>query len=178
MNKTFAGIGSRQTPPEILEKMKAIAKFLSERGYTLRSGGADGADSAFEQGATKKEIFLPWNNYNGRKVDNISFIADTLYDKHFNLAESLHPAWEKCSPGAKKMHARNTQQILGRNLDNPCDFVVCWTKDGKLMGGTSTSIRLAMSYNIPVFNLGAPEGLQDFRTFCKKLMEEQHGNKD
>lgn len=42
MNKIFTGIGSRSTPPEILEKMKAIAKFLSERGYTLRSGGADG----------------------------------------------------------------------------------------------------------------------------------------
>lgn len=170
MNKIFTGIGSRQTPPEILEKMKAIAKFLSERGYTLRSGGADGADSAFEQGATKKEIFLPWNNYNGRKVDNISFFSDPLYDKHFNLAASIHPAWEKCSPGAKKMHARNTQQILGKDLDTPCDFVVCWTKDGKLVGGTSTAIRLAMSYNIPVFNLGAPEGLQDFRTFCKTLI--------
>lgn len=167
MNKTFAGIGSRQTPPEILEKMTIIASYLSERGYTLRSGGAVGADSAFEAGAGKKEIYLPWNNYNGRKVDNISFIADTLYDKHFNLAESLHPAWEKCSPGAKKMHARNTQQILGRNLDTPCDFVVCWTQGGKLVGGTSAAIRLAMANNIPVFNLGAPEGLQDFRTFCK-----------
>lgn len=170
MNKTFAGIGSRETPPEILEKMKAIAKFLSEQGYTLRSGGAVGADSAFEAGAGKKQIFLPWNNYNGRKVDNVSFFSDTLYDKHFNLAANIHPAWEKCSQGAKKMHARNTQQILGRNLDTPCDFVVCWTKDGKLVGGTSTAIRLAMANNIPVFNIGSADGLEELRAFCKTLI--------
>ena len=169
MNKTFAGIGSRQTPSEILEKMKAIAKFLSERGYTLRSGGADGADSAFEQGATKKEIFLPWNNYNGRKVDNISFFSE-LSDKHFTLAESIHPAWDKCTIGAKKLHARNTQQILGKDLDSPCDFVVCWTKGGKLVGGSSTAIRLAESNNIPVFNLGSADGLEELRAFCKTLI--------
>ena len=169
MNKTFAGIGSRQSPPEILEKMKAIAKFLSERGYTLRSGGADGADSAFEQGATKKEIFLPWNNYNGRKVDNISFFSE-LSDIHFNLAETMHPAWEKCSPGAKKMHARNTQQILGQNLDTPCDFVVCWTKGGEKVGGTSTALRLSELHNIPVFNLGSANGLEELRAFCKTLI--------
>ena len=177
MNKTFAGIGSRQTPPEILEKMTAIAKFLSNLGYTLRSGGANGADSAFEQGATKKEIYLPWNNYNGRKVDNISFFSE-LSREHFNLAESMHPAWDKCSQGAKKLHARNTQQILGKDLDSPSDFVVCWTKGGEKVGGTSTAIRLAESNNIPVFNIGSVNGLEELRIFCKKLMEEQHGNKD
>lgn len=169
MNKTFAGIGSRQSPPEILEKMKAIAKFLSERGYTLRSGGADGADSAFEQGATKKEIFLPWNNYNGRKVDNISFFSE-LSEKHFTLAESIHPAWDKCSLGAKKLHARNTQQILGKDLDSPCDFVVCWTKGGEKVGGSNTAICLAESNNIPVFNLGSADGLEELRAFCKTLI--------
>lgn len=165
----FTGVGSRSTPPEILEKMKAIAKFLSERGYTLRSGGADGADSAFEQGATKKEIFLPWNNYNGRKVDNISFFSE-LSAKHFTLAESMHPAWDKCSQGAKKLHAGTTQQILGKDLDTPCDFVVCWTKDGKLVGGTSTALRLSELNNIPVFNLGSPDGLEKLRAFCKTLI--------
>lgn len=169
MNKIFAGIGSRETPPEILEKMKAIAKFLSERGYTLRSGGADGADNAFEQGATKKEIYLPWNNYNGRKVDNISFFSE-LSNKHFTLAESIHPAWEKCSAGAKKLHARNTQQILGKDLNSPCDFVVCWTKGGEKVGGTSTAIRLSELHNIPVFNIGSADGLEELRAFCKTLI--------
>jgi len=39
----YSGIGSRETPDDILELMKAVAYKLAGRGYTLRSGGADGA---------------------------------------------------------------------------------------------------------------------------------------
>ena len=55
--KTYAGIGSRRTPPEILRLMERMALILSGAGYTLNSGGAKGADSAFENGALRKQIF-------------------------------------------------------------------------------------------------------------------------
>ena len=45
---TYAGVGSRETPPAILKKMTAVAAMLSGRGYKLQSGGAIGADMAFE----------------------------------------------------------------------------------------------------------------------------------
>lgn len=64
----YTGIGSRGTPSEILEIMTDIARFLAETGYTLRSGGASGADTAFESGVLhidKKEIYLPWSGFNG-----------------------------------------------------------------------------------------------------------------
>lgn len=63
--RAYAGIGSRRTPPEVLGRMRRVAERLDARGYTLRSGGADGADSAFADGATDKEIFLPWRGFNG-----------------------------------------------------------------------------------------------------------------
>ena len=44
------------------------------------------------------------------------------------LAGQVHPAWHRCDDYAKRLHARNCMQILGRNLDEPADFVVCWTK--------------------------------------------------
>lgn len=47
----YAGIGSRQTPDDILELMHRIGSTLAINGFTLRSGGAVGADTAFEQGA-------------------------------------------------------------------------------------------------------------------------------
>lgn len=57
----FAGIGSRQTPQEILSLMRKTGASLTEKGLILRSGGATGADSAFEAGCdsihAKKEIF-------------------------------------------------------------------------------------------------------------------------
>ena len=55
--KTYAGIGSRKTPNSILEEMTTLAKLLSNMGYTLNSGGAVGADTAFEQGADKKNHY-------------------------------------------------------------------------------------------------------------------------
>ena len=71
MNKTYAGIGSRETPDDIIEFMMKCGAYLANKGYTLRSGGADGADLAFERGCDKydgiKEIYLPWTGFNGSK---------------------------------------------------------------------------------------------------------------
>ena len=50
MNKIYAGIGSRTTPKVILDLMTSFAKIYAGKGYTLYSGGADGADTAFEYG--------------------------------------------------------------------------------------------------------------------------------
>jgi predicted Rossmann fold nucleotide-binding protein DprA/Smf involved in DNA uptake len=46
----YAGIGSRQTPEDVLKIMKTIGSFMVHKDYILRSGAADGADTAFEQG--------------------------------------------------------------------------------------------------------------------------------
>jgi hypothetical protein len=57
----YCGIGSRKTPENILIKMSKYASILERMGFTLRSGGALGADRAFERGVVnplKKEIFL------------------------------------------------------------------------------------------------------------------------
>lgn len=48
---SYAGVGSRETPPQVLAVMRSAARVLASRGWILRSGGALGADSAFEAGA-------------------------------------------------------------------------------------------------------------------------------
>lgn len=47
-NLIYTGIGSRETPEWAICKIKKIGGYLYDKGYTLRSGGADGADLAFE----------------------------------------------------------------------------------------------------------------------------------
>ena len=62
--RRFAGIGSRSTPDHVLQAMRKVAHRLAEMGYTLLSGGAAGADSAFEEGCFgRKEIYLPWTGF-------------------------------------------------------------------------------------------------------------------
>lgn len=137
MGKAYAGIGSRETPTDVMHQMGNIASYLAGLGFTLRSGGAGGADTAFELRATKKEIFRPHHA-----------TAEAM-----ELASRFHPAWHRCSDYAQRLHARNGFQVLGADLTSPSAFVVCWTKDGKASGGTGQALRIAEHYGIPIFNL-------------------------
>jgi len=152
MERFYAGIGSRSTPDAVQVKMREIAVWLASIGWTLRSGGADGADSAFEAGCDfvggKKEIYLPWKKFNGNSSLLYPPTAAAL-----ELASTIHPAWHMCSHGAKLLHGRNCHQVLGQTLDQPVAMVVCWTQGGGISGGTATAMKLAQQNGARVFNL-------------------------
>lgn len=155
----YAGIGSRTTPQHVLIRMSKAAHRLSELGYTLLSGGAGGADSAFEDGCFgKKEVYLPWPGFrslNGRHCVNLPS------EDAFRVASAVHPAWLKLNRTAQSLMARNSHQVLGHDLRSPVDFVLCWTPDGcehesdrsRTTGGTGQAIALADRWGIPVFNM-------------------------
>ena len=147
--KAYAGIGSRQTPDEILRKFEELGRIFAEQELVLRSGGADGADSAFERGCDQvsgpKEIFLPWDGFNG----NPSPLSNPP-EEAFDMASKVHPGWHYLKQGARCLHARNCQQVLGVNLDSPVAFVVCYTKLDA--GGTLQALRIASQKKIPIFN--------------------------
>jgi hypothetical protein len=158
----YAGIGSRETPPEILLRMTKGAAWLSSKGYTLRSGGAPGADSAFEAGAESKEIYLPWRGFNGNPSPLYTITPEAL-----KIAAEHHPAWDHCSSAAQKLHARNVHQILGKDLKTPVHFVLAWTKDGGATGGTGQAIRIARRCEIPVFNFYFDDCVPSLLKFLK-----------
>lgn len=145
--KYYTGVGSRKTPGNIIGVMVNIAYYLSLSGWTLRSGGARGADTAFEQGL-------------GQVYKEIYYAKDATKEAMAISAE-YHPAWNKCSQYAKQLHGRNAFQVLGKDLATPSSFLICWTPDGcethatrgYSTGGTGTAISIANAYNIPVYNL-------------------------
>lgn len=160
--KFYAGIGSRKTPSELKPLINQISFFLEKRGYILRSGGADGADSFFEENIKNKEIFLPCENFNGN--------ASMLYNitkEAYDLARRFHPNWHGLNPFAKKLIARNGYQVLGKNLKTPAYFIVCWTENGEIKGGTGQALRIADYYNIPVCNLFNYNSFDKFLEFYK-----------
>lgn len=153
MNAFYAGVGSRQTPPVMLEYFYVLAAFLwREHALVLRSGGAPGADSAFERGAPMADIFLPWAGFNGNRspLHEPPAIA-------YDIAAAHHPAWDKLTPPVQRLMARNSQQVLGGNCNMPSRFVVCWTPNASGSGGTGQAIRIARAYDIPVFDFGKPQ---------------------
>lgn len=154
--RPYTGIGSRETPEHICSIMSEIGQYLGGCGYTLRSGGADGADHSFERylGTThQKEIYLPWRGFNGHSSQLCS-----ISNAAMELAASYHPAWDRCSIGAKKLHARNGYQVLGQDLKSPSLFIICWTKDGRASGGTGQALRIAADHHIPIYNLQHDDG--------------------
>lgn len=146
----YSGIGSRETPYEVCKWMYRIASKLSKKNFILRSGGADGADTFFEDGSNGIcEIYLPWFRFN----DSESTLFN-VSDAALETVDQFHPAPSRLSNAARKLHARNAQIILGSDLKTPSEFVVCWTKHGLTSGGTAQGIRIAQAYNVPIVNLG------------------------
>ena len=156
----YAGIGSRETPHDVLQLFEYLGNYLAKKGFTLRSGHADGADKNFENGCDiangLKEIYLPWSGFNGS--DSELVVENT---EAFDIAELYHPYWHNLKEGGRKLQARNSHQVLGENLKIPSTFIICWTKNGKASGGTGQAIRIAKAYNIPVFDVGKYKDIND-----------------
>lgn len=149
---TYAGIGSRETPPEILAQMTELAKELESKGYTLRSGGAQGADTAFEKGVSAKKEIFPGSKIAGEREMKI---AREIHPNPQALDNSKSPAF------IWNLMARNTNQVFGENLDTPVDFVIAWTQDALTdyrkrsikSGGTGQAIDMASRKGIPIINM-------------------------
>jgi hypothetical protein len=173
MPPAYAGIGSRATPPAVLDLMARAAAWLAAKGWVLRTGMAAGADQASYRGASTHgafELYLPWS----------TFEADAHAPRHgpdqlvlgeptpaaYELAARFHPAWSRLTRAVRALHARNCHQVLGADLASPARFVLCWTPDGSLdgrgqrVGGTGQALRIARHHGIAIFNLARPEHLQ------------------
>lgn len=156
----YTGVGSRKTPIEILNLMTRIAQKMASLGIVLRSGGAIGADLAFERGAgTLKNIF----------------VAEDATHAAIEIAKRFHPAWGSCRDFVRKLHGRNVFQVLGPDLNapSPSRGLICWTPDGCKShstrciqtGGTGTAISIASAWGVPVSNLAVPADFEKWSTW-------------
>lgn len=149
--RLYAGIGSRKTPMPVCQTMTELARQLSSE-WKLRSGYAYGADMAFERGAKEKEIHLPFAGYNNKDAGGDYIIPKPTIEL-CDIAYRHHPKWDDLSNTVKLLMMRNTSIMLGALVDAPVEMVVCWTPNGAEVGGTSHALRIAKTFNIPVFNL-------------------------
>lgn len=150
----IAGIGSRETPQDILVEMQKIGMWCFFDKHWVRSGHADGADWAFERGAQDQCIaYLPWDGFNKHLESNAHLRVVKPNCHTIKITKEFHPAFDKLSYGALCLMCRNVCQVLGQSLDSPVDAVVCWTKDGEASGGTGQAMRIADSRGIKILNM-------------------------
>ena len=173
---TYAGIGARKTPLKTLGIMTIIAAELADLGFTLRTGGAKGADDAFMRGALALdkdvELYLPAKNKAPKdSPPNVKIFPEPMYDA-FEIAASVHKNWGKLSDYVRRLHARNAHIILGPDLKSPSSFVVLWTENGEKRGGTGIGWQIAEDYSIPVFNLFDEKQLDALIEFVADITRE------
>lgn len=166
----YAGVGSRETAPDVLALMTRIARRLAELGHTLRTGAAHGADTAFEAGhreacgAERLEVYLPWPNFEVKERDRRGWFDGVVMvkpsERAMSVAEMNHPKWRYLTKVQRKLIGRNSHQAFGRKMDSVVRFAVFWTQDGVVdrrmttrdTGGTGQVIRL-LSDAVPIYNL-------------------------
>lgn len=171
----YAGIGSRQTPPFQVARMEHLARVLAEHGWTLRTGLAEGADRAFYRGAGagcgRVELYLPWPSFSwtARRPGLRDTVLERPSKEAYRIAERFHPSWEKQSQTVRALHARNSHQVLGRDLETPAGLVICWTQNGSRdglaagTGGTGQALRIAVAYGVPVLNIARRDDVERVR---------------
>ena len=128
----YAGIGARKTPKDMLAVMRTIGKINAKAGRKLLTGAAEGADDAFMQGHREVtdnnlEAFIPWNGYEGYSQFKQSFVHAEITQEALNMASEIYDRdWTLINQGVANLMARNMYQILGKDLNDPVDAVICW----------------------------------------------------
>lgn len=178
-NYIFAGIGSRKTPENVLNVFTDLATSLASIGIVLRSGGADGADKAFETGCDKmlgpKEIYLPWKNFNG-STSNLYLDNLPNSKQAEDIAKIFHTHLYNCSDAVKKLMTRNTFQVLGPDLNEETysDFIICYTEKGLAGGETGQALRIAADKNIAIFDAGSYSYIEEFIYDIKMYLKNKY----
>ena len=155
----YAGVGARKTPELVLGRMREMAEHLAGRGWHLRTGGAKEADDAFAHAvpSDRRTVFIPWRGYNGWSASGGRALTARELRALRAAAAPHHPAWQNCAPRVRDLHARNVAILLGADMREPVNAMVCWTENGRTQGGIGMAIRLAQHCRIPILNLAALE---------------------
>lgn len=165
----IACIGSRKTPSYVLGWMKDTGAEIVNRGLTLVSGNAEGADQAWAAGGnavapSKVELYLPWAAFEHSSIhpDNVvrAFPDEPIETRehYYKLAQDNHTRWYYCTEPAKKLLARNA--MIVSNVDVVFGYL-CET------GGTRHAFRIAKALGIPAFDVAR----EDVRHTVERLVK-------
>ena len=178
MSNSYTGVGSRETPDDILILMRRIGYVMAMKGISLRTGEAEGADHAFYKGVVdandihgvkfKNEVFVaaaPKSHHYVNDVVNI-FSGDSSFaiQEFRETAIMIRGSWDDLSYFGAMCHIRNVAQVLGGDGKSPSRGLICWAKPVNpikatdsimryVEGETNTAYCTAILHNIPVYNL-------------------------
>lgn len=171
----YAILGAPDTPSHVLQEFSDIARMLAAKKFKVRvttddSRKQEGKPPAALVGkavretvGTRYELIKPWNTFGDTEGEALT-ATGTTSDRGVEMAALFQPAMTKLPDAVKKIIAANVHVMLGKFLESPVEFLVCYTEDGAenskevtfKTGNVGLAIRVATSYNIPVINFKNP----------------------
>lgn len=153
--------------------MTDLSSELSQMGWRMRSGHGKGADQAWEAGflPPEKEIWLPCSGFNGAPDALPGYGHYRITPRSAivrQIAREYHSQYSLCSDFIQSLFDRNVNIILGEEAAEPVNVVLYWQpadNDIQDFGGTNHSLRIAMAYNIPCFNIELSYDRDKFQEF-------------
>jgi hypothetical protein len=123
----------------------------------LRTSGSHGLDSIAVKANCRKEVFIPWQNFNNYRTlsgdKNLKIRCPAVTAASLAILEScvLGELKEKY----KKIDNRLVYGILGKDLKSHVDAVIINNVDSSEMPTTSSALveRIAENADIPTYNL-------------------------
>lgn len=164
----FFVFSTEPLPEAIKEKAKQAALLLEEAKFTLRTDTVGELAKLFESILTRKEEYLPWNEFNDKKS---KFAFNTESSKI--LAKLYSPKFDEMKKAVQAFQARNARSILGQNVKSPIHLAIVWSADGAqhIKERTAKSsfiahpLALASALRIPIFNLEREDCIERLKQF-------------
>lgn len=173
--KPYVVTGNKEAPPSIVAELESLVKRIEALGYTTRTGGLDGVDSAVEKVSTKLELYLPWKGF-AEKESKLYWNDDLA----MQAAKKYSPVFDNLKPVVQAFLAKNARMVLGTKFDSNALFLLCWSDDGaeakkdvtSRTGNVGHVILIANSIGIPIFNLGNEDTKQRLYNYLSLFEQE------
>lgn len=173
-------IGTRTVTKDmpLYEMLAEWSRILLEKGVIVRTGAADGIDSAAMEGAERVQntdlrrnlhVFLPWASYNRNRVPigaSVFIYDPKIHQAWTNSVSKYHPNPAALSRGAFALMARNYGIIAH---PDPVSAVIALPTSVSALGGTGQGMRLAEDLGIKLFNLREDNGVNDAACWIDEL---------
>jgi hypothetical protein len=157
-------------PEEILKKAQEAAGMLEENHFTLRTDTVGVLAKEFEKIITRKEEYLPWQDFNNKKS---KFHFNTQSAK--NMARLFSPKFDELKKPVQAFQSRNARSILGQNVKSPVHLSILWSPDGaqSIKERTPKSsfishpLAICSAIKIPLFNLQREDCLSRLKEYLE-----------
>lgn len=172
-SRHLACIGSRILPPTALAWCRRIGAALAWAGWTVHTGGAPGADTAFAEwvaaaiqaGAPGHLVLhLPWPGFAAalRRHLEATISGQWVCDarpfppEELAAAAARHPAGPRLAPATQRLLARDGRLLRPDPHGPPVARLIAWPAPLPHGRGTRYTIRWAQALGIPVDRLDVP----------------------